>query len=69
MNPITTAVFCRKFLVRGSFKSAHHAFFDPSLPGADFQSDRFRCGGRESNFLQKPTPVNYQLKCTGRCVA
>jgi len=25
-----------------------------ALPGADSRSDRFRCGGRESNFLQPP---------------
>jgi len=25
----------------------------PSLRGADPRSDRFRCGGRESKFLQK----------------
>jgi hypothetical protein len=37
----------------------HHSTFrhpslpqTPSLPDADSRSDRFRCGGRESKFLQ-----------------
>ena len=40
----------------------HREGMPPSLPAADPGSDRFRCGGRESNFLaarppHSPTPV------------
>jgi len=35
----------------------HREGMPPSLPAADPGSDRFRCGGRESNFLAALTPM------------
>ena len=57
MNPTTTASSSRKSSVRGSVTGAFHPFSTPrspqtpSLPDAPPRSARFRCGGRESNFL------------------
>ena len=57
MKPSATASSSRKSPVRRSVTRALHALFaprspqTPSHPDASPRSDRFRCGGRESNFL------------------
>ena len=57
MKPSATASSCRKFPVRRSVTIALHPLsalrspHTPSHPDASPRSNRFRCGGRESNFL------------------
>ena len=57
MNLSAIASSCRKFSVRSSVANALHPLsaprspHTPSLPDARPRSDRFRCGGRESEFL------------------
>jgi hypothetical protein len=57
MNLAATASSLGKSPLRSSVTRALHALFaprsphTPSLPDARPRSDRFRCGGRESNFL------------------
>ncbi|MCX6982722.1 MAG: ERF family protein [Verrucomicrobia bacterium] len=63
MKPSATASSSRKSPVRRSVTRALHALFaprspqTPSHPDASPRSDRFRCGGRESNFLAATIPV------------
>jgi hypothetical protein len=65
MKPSATASSCRKFPVRSSVASSLHPLFaprspqTPSLPDARPRSDRFRCGGRESNFLAARVSLIY----------